>query len=88
MFNYPHTIIPVIFRNFFTFNRDVHSYPTRQSNHIHASVAKSSQKRKTLSTIGVNVYNYFCDRLSMDCLYVTYKYHLKNYLLENEVINI
>ena len=85
MFKYHHGLVPEIFQNFFVHNNTIHSYMTRQSNHMHSFGAHSAQMHRRLRMIGVNFYNYFYGKLNMDCLFVTYKYHLKKYLIDNDV---
>ena len=85
MFKYHHALVPEIFQNFFMQNSLVHSYDTRQANHMYSFGAKPSQIQRRLRIVGVNIYNHFCDKLNMDRLFVTYKYHLKKYLIDNEV---
>ena len=85
MFKFHHCLVPEIFQNFFQQNSSLHSYSTRQANHLHSFSANTLQKRKSLRTIGVNIYNYFIDKLDMNCLFMTYKYHLKKFLVDNEV---
>ena len=85
MFKFHHALVPEIFLNFFTENSLIHSHETRQINHMHSFGGNTSQRQRTLRVIGVNIYNHFYDKLNMDRLFVTYKYHLKKYLIDNEV---
>ena len=85
MFKFHHVLVPETFQNFFTLNTDIHTHMTRQRNHMHSFGANTTQNLRHLRMIGVNIYNHFYDKLNMNCLFVTYKYHLKKYLLDNDV---
>ena len=80
-----HSLLPDIFKDFFKKNNSIHTYFTKQSTHMHLYGAKSSPKVRSIRTIGANIYNYFHDKLSMDCKLMTYKFHLKRYLIDNDV---
>ena len=85
MYKYKHKLVPNIFSNFFKFNHEVHSYPTRQRNLLHVTSDKLISVRKTLRTSGVAMYNHFVSRLGIDCSFVSYKKHLKEFLIGNDV---
>ena len=80
-----HSLIPDIFKEFFKKNNSIHQYNTKQSTHMHLFSAKSSPKSRSIRTIGANIYNYFHDKLDMNCKFNTYKFHLKKYLIDTDV---
>ena len=86
MFKFHHSLLPSIFRKFFVYNKDIHLYETKQKFHLHSFNEKSSGLgRIILREIGVNIYNFFRDQLKMNCKINTYRYHLKKFLIDNEV---
>ena len=58
---------------------------TRQSDHMHRFGAKTAQRFKTIRFVGIKIYNHFIGKLNMDRLFVTYKYNLKKYLVDNDM---
>ena len=88
LFKYHHKQVPETFDEFYTLNRDVHTYFTRQSALFHTTGATTSQKCKTIRVAGVNIYNYFYQILDMNCSFITYKKNLKYHLLDNDVDQI
>ena len=87
MFKNHHKDVPSIFHDFYRPNREIHSIGTRQSNLMHVDVRgpKTEQPRRTIRIKGVQIYNYFSSRLDLDCTFVTYKKHLKYFLLNNDI---
>ena len=85
MFKIHHGMVPPIFRNFFAYNHTIHSHMTRQSNQLHTFGASTTQRLRTVRSVGVSIFNHFDGILNMDCLFMTYKYHLKQYLIDNDV---
>ena len=84
LFNHP--LLPHIFRQFFKKNNSIHSNDTKQSNHMHLYGAKTSPKNRCIRIIGANIYNHFYDKLDMNCKFKPYKFHLKRYLIDNDVL--
>ena len=82
MFNYHHKYLPTIFHDFFIYNHEVHCHQTRQSTLIHAgSMVKSNSIRNSLT----KVYNFFKKQLEMNCTFVTFKKHLKIFLIGHDI---
>ena len=42
MFKYNKELLPPVFSNFFSYNKSLHSYPTRSRNYIHLNNQKKS----------------------------------------------
>ena len=57
MFKYVKGVLPPIFRNFFTYNRNIHSYPTRTCNNIHLNNPKTLIAHKSLRHHGPDIWN-------------------------------
>ena len=57
MFKFHKGKLPEIFSDYFTHNRDVHSYNTRQRNHFHVPVPKSKLRKQFIKCWGVTVWN-------------------------------
>ena len=86
MFNYNSGMLPDIFDSIFTKNKDIHNYETRQRHKLHVQKAKITLYQRSIKYIGVNIWNYFVDKLHTNCSIYVYK-HLKMFLLRNEVLN-
>ena len=85
MFKYHHGLVPSIFQKNYVFNHDLHEYMTRQSDCMHSFGARTTQRYKTLRFVGIKIYNHFIGKINMDRLFMTYKYHLKKYLVDNDM---
>ena len=88
LFKYHYHKLPAIFDSFFTRNGVVHGINTRGNALFRSQVATSSLKLRTIRVTGVRIYNYFFEKLDMNCSLLTYKRHLKKYLIENDVSNL
>ena len=80
LFKYHKTELPDIFNDFYTRNSNIHGHITRQSNYFHTIGAKTTSRNNAIRVSGVRIYNYFYDRIDMDCSFVTYKHKLKYHL--------
>ena len=54
---YTKDALPQVFKNFFVYNRNVHSYPTRTRNNIHLNNPKLLLAHKSLGHHGPDVWN-------------------------------
>ena len=77
--------LPNIFSGFFTINETIHNHYTRQIEHFHTHLAKSSQRARPLRCTGVNINNYFMNRLNYNCSDGVYKQKLKEHILMNDI---
>ena len=57
----------IFFSGFFTINETIHNHYTRQIEHFHTHLAKSSQRARTLRCTGVKINNYSMNRLNYNC---------------------
>ena len=63
MFKYTKDALPQVFRNFFVYKRNVHSYPTRTRNNIHLNNPKLLLAHKSLRHHGPDVWNALPDHV-------------------------
>ena len=83
------TIPSEYFSGFFTINEAVHNHYTRQIEHFHTHLAKSSQKARTLRCTGVKINNYLMNRLNHNCSDGVYKQkNLKEHILKNDISHL
>ena len=61
---------------------------TRQIEHFHTHLAKSSQRAKTLRCTGVKINNYFMNHLNYNCSDGVYKQKLKEHILMNDISHL
>ena len=86
MFRHKNKLLPDIFSDFYTVNKDTTHRNTRQCNLLHKFHSKCLQRSMSIRVTGIAYYNYFYEKISMmNVTYPTYKGHIKNYLLANVV---
>ena len=85
IFKYTHNLLPDIFENIFTRNFSVHQYNTRQAAQIHVPKCNTSVLLKSVSFKGIIMWNYMSNKVELDCSIYSFKWHLKQYLLVNNV---
>ena len=88
MFKFHHDKLPSIFNSFFIRNECIHGYKTRQNFLLHPPESKSQITSNIIRMTGYKLYNYFIDRVKMDCSYPTYKKKIKMHIIENDVMSI
>ena len=88
MFKYHHNILPPVFENFFVLNTSIHNHFTRQQNHLHVPLVKTTLLLRSVRFTGVTLYNHFEGILSMNMLYDSYKFNLKMYILNNDTSSL
>ena len=57
MYKVYHQDIPIVFENYYTENRNVHDYATRQVDHIHIAYAGTNRRNMTMRFQGGKVWN-------------------------------
>ena len=77
--------LPAIFDSFYSRNSSIHQHFTRQSNHFHTTNPRCTQTATGFRCYGVKTFNYFLNRVRMDCSYNTYKRNLKHFLINNDL---
>ena len=88
LYKYHRQSLPNIFSGFFTINEAIHNHYTRQIEHFHTHLAKSSQTARTLRCTGVKINNYFMNRLNYNCSDGVYKQKLKEHILMNDISHL
>ncbi len=72
---------PVIFKDLFVTNSDVHSHNTRSASQLHLNYTRSKTGKKCISHAGAEYWNEL--KFEKDCSFVTFKKRLVEHLLEN-----
>ena len=85
MYKYNQQLLPGIFLNMFNRNDDFHQYNTRQQFFLREPIIKTELMRKTVRFTGVSLLNIVKQKINFDCSFVTFKYHLRKYLMNNDV---
>ena len=88
MYKYHHDHLPPIFSDFYVQNNLVHDYHTRQENLLHVPLIRTAPLSKSVIVTGVSLYNHFKNLICLRVSYVTYKYNLKRYILDNTTLNL
>ena len=78
-------ILPNVFGSMFTHNYEVHSYFTRQLDSYHVSTWRLEMVRRSVRIQGVHYWNLIQGKIDVNTSFVTFKYHVKKYLLSNEL---
>ena len=78
----------IFFSGFFTINETIHNHYTRQIEHFHTHLAKSSQRARTLRCTGVQINNYFMNRLNYNCSDGVNRQKVKEHILMNDISHL
>ena len=81
MFKYIKDLLPPVFRNFFIYNTNVHSYPTRICNNIHLNNPKTALAHKSLRHHGPDVWNTLPDFIKQTTFLNSFKRKMKELLV-------
>ena len=71
--------LPEIYKNYFSFNSEIHSYSTRSASNIHLPRAETSYGQRSVSYEGVNLWNNLPDDLKNITSLSKFKAYLKLY---------
>ena len=82
MFKYVKSVLPPIFSNFFTYNRNIHSYPTRTRNNIHLNNPKTLIAHKSLRHHGPDIWNNLPNCVKQKPFLNPFKKTLKHFVLK------
>ena len=85
MFKYNGDLLPIVFENLFMRNILVHDHNTRQQNHLHVPLTRTTVVAKTVRVTGVKLYNYFHDKIQVGTTYDIYKGNLRKFIQLNDV---
>ena len=84
MFKYIRHDLPDIFENMFIKNQNVHNYSTRQESMFHIPVIRTNTRKMSVPYQGALIWNEISQRLNYDCSFITFKKHLKRYILDKQ----
>ena len=85
MFKFRHSLLPQVFDDMFVLNRDVHNYFTRQFDMYHYLTWRLQMRKKSIRIQGPIIWNQLVLHFDYNCSIVTFKFHVKNYLLVNDI---
>ena len=88
MYKFHHELLPPIFAEFYEFNNLVHDHHTRQQNLLHVPLVHTRPLSKTIRVTGVSLYNHLNDQISLTVSYPSYKWNLKQYIIDNGISNL
>ena len=81
MFKFSKNILPPAFQNLFTYNTDIHSYPTRHSSDLHLSNPKILIAHRSTRHYGPDIWNSLPDNIKHSASLYSFKALLKKYLI-------
>ena len=85
MYKFSNDMLPNIFTDMFRWNKDIHQHNTRQARKIHVIKCKTSSLIISFSYMGILMWNYITEKVNSACSVVAFKWHIKNYLLHNNI---
>ena len=85
MFNFKHYLLPQVFNDMFLLNSSVHSHSTRQQNMYHNLPWRLQIRSKSIRIQGTLIWNKLIQNFDYNCSYATFKFHVRKYLLENNI---
>ena len=85
MFKYNKELLPPVFSNFFSYNKSLHSYPTRSRNNIHLNNPKILLAHKSLRHHGPDIWNSLPDDTKEITLLYSFKRRMKELLLNQYI---
>ena len=86
LFKFHYNNLPEFFDDFYQCNNITHSHNTRQQEMFRTPLLKFFPASRTIRASGVHIYNYFITVLDFDCSFLTFKYRLKQHILNNHAI--
>ena len=81
MFKYNYDMLPPVFTNFFSYNSNFHSYPTRTCNNMHLNNPKILLAHKTLRHHGPDIWNTLPNTLKQITSLTLFKRSIKEVLI-------
>ena len=87
MFKYHYEMLPPVFTNFFSYNNNLHSYPTRTCNNIHLNNPWILLAHKALRHHGPDIWNTLPNSLKQITLLTSFKRSLTETLLNQYIAN-
>ena len=87
MFKYNKEMLPPVFNGFFSYNNNLHSYPTRTCNNIHLSNPKILLAHKSLRHHGPDIWNSLLDSIKEISILSSFIKGIKQHFLEQYAKN-
>lgn len=86
LFKFHYNNLPQFFDDLYQCNNITHSHNTRQQEMFRTPILRSFPASRTIRASGVHIYNYFVNVLDLNCSFLTFKYRLKQHILNNSEI--
>ena len=83
MYTYNLSLLPSMFQEMFTLNRDIHTNATRQSMHFHVPACRTNISKMPLRYQVFVFWNKLLMWIDIDCSIGTFKKRVKPYLVNN-----
>lgn len=85
MYRFINGTLPLRFKNYFQETSEIHSYTTRSVSNfaLNITFAKTNRRKKTIRIIGPYVWNELPTHIKQSPSLPSFKYHLKNYIIQN-----
>ena len=87
MFKYIHNSLPQAFNNLFSFNRNLHQYPTRTRDNIHLNNPRILLAHKSLRHHGPDVWNALPTLIKQSSFANNFKRKLKKMKINEYIVN-
>ena len=88
MYKYAHNELPCIFKDWSTYNHEIHSYNTRQSQHLHPEQFLCDWGVKNLRYHGVLLWIRILEVMNTDVSLETFKKNTKTKPADNTFIDL
>lgn len=81
MFKIMKDLTPGFMKTMFTSNVRVHGHLTRQRHNLHVPIARTNIMSRTFRHRGVHIWNNIMNTMNLDCNFIVFKRHMKNYYI-------
>ena len=81
MYKYVNQLVPQTFKDMFTTNEVIHSYPTRHRDNLRLPRGRTAMIHKTFRFKATRIWNEMAGKVDYHCSLPTYKYRIKKYLI-------
>ena len=83
MYRFSVNLLPSNFNDIFSYNRNIHNYPTRISNNFHITNPRISLTHRSIRHHGPDIWNSLPEHIKQSKSLSTFKTKVKNYLISN-----
>jgi hypothetical protein len=84
MYKYTNGLLPDIFKNFYTQNKNIHKYPTKSACLLRVPLVRLDICKRSIKVTGVKIWNCIHKKISGFSIH-KFKKQLKAFLLANDV---